>query len=355
MRKTKLVISDLHVHTGPRLPDGRRNVFEEFSEDDLLIEFLEHFSSGEHAADDLELIINGDFFNLLEIIGDNRATETITAEVAVAHLERIFAGHPDLFDALHDFARREHKSLTFIVGNHDAALLFPEVQRALHQRLGRQVEIKNYYSYGGVFIIHGHQYEFIHSFDMRDFTHRDPDGVECLKLPYGSLFVIQFLRRMKSRRPYIDKVKPFEKYLRWAFWNDHLFFWRVIFGIIGFWSVNRFSRDPYRRREFALSPMRFLNAMTHKSLPRTAEDILRQTNYKLVVMGHSHKIDYHLFGNFREYFNTGTWTEIISVDVAQLGRSYLRPYVKIDFENDAPRASLHNWIGSHRLTHELIP
>jgi predicted phosphodiesterase len=81
---------------------------------------------------------------------------------------------------------------------------------------------------------------------------------------------------------------------------------------------------------------------------------LRQTRYHVVIFGHSHKFDYRRFGDHGEYFNTGTWTEVISLDVGKLGRSYLRPYVRIDYDDGKPRASLHNWIGSHRLTHRLI-
>jgi UDP-2,3-diacylglucosamine pyrophosphatase LpxH len=354
VRKLKLVISDLHMHTGARLPDGRRNPFEDFLEDELLIEFLAHFSSGDFAADDVELIVNGDFFNLLEIPVDGRATEAITEQVAVAQMRQIVAGHPEVFAALRDFVRRDRKQLTLIVGNHDAALLFPGVQKTLRDSVGRHVRIETSWSADGILIAHGHQYEFIFNFDMRDYTRRGPDGVELLKLPYGSLFVIQYLRALKQRRPIIDKVRPFGKYLRWAFWNDHFFFWRIVLGVVRFWALNRFSRDPYRRREFRLSPLRFADAMSHRSLERSAQTILRRTHYRLVTLGHSHKIDYRHLSPDREYFNTGSWTEIMSLDIASLGRVYIRPYLRIDYVDGAPHATLHNWIGSHRTTHPLI-
>jgi hypothetical protein len=188
---------------------------------------------------------------------------------------------------------------------------------------------------------------------MRGFTRPGPDGRELLKLPYGSLFVIQYLRDMKARRPVIDKVKPFGMYLRWAFWNDHLFFWRVVLGIVRFWAVNRFSSDPYRRREFRLSPLRFAEALTHQSLPRHAEEITRRTSNRIVVFGHSHKLDHRAYAR-GEYYNTGAWTEIISLDLAQLGRSYMRPFLRLDYVDGAPHATVHNWIGSRRLSHRLV-
>lgn len=356
MKKIKLIISDLHVHTGGRAADGRRNVFEEFVEDDLLVEFLEYHSSGEYATANIELVINGDFFNLLEIVDEfGDVTEAITEQVAVGHMEHIIAGHPQMFDALAAFAQARERQITFIVGNHDAALLFGAVQVLIRKRLRAPVIFRNETSFDGVFVTHGHQYEFIHHFDMVNFTRRGMDGVERLRLPYGALFVIQFLGRLKQRRPFIDKVKPFGRYHRWAFINDHLFWWQMLIGIVKFWLVNRFSRDRFRRREFALAPSRFLNAISHKPLLRTAMRILRHTNYRIVIFGHSHKIEYVRCGDTGEYFNTGSWNEQISLDVATLGRSRVRPYVRIDYIDGVPQVSQHNWIGSHRLTHVLVP
>jgi UDP-2,3-diacylglucosamine pyrophosphatase LpxH len=356
MKKLRLIVSDLHVHTGPRLADGRRNVFEEFLEDDLFAEFLEHYSHGPHEQAEVELICNGDFFNMLEVeLGTGRPTEAITEEVARQHTERIVAGHPVLFDALAAFAGRHGKHVTFIVGNHDAALLFPAVQRVLQERISARVEFRTEYGADGVFVTHGHQYEFIHHFDMKNFTRRGPGGVLRLKLPYGALFVIQFLGRFKHQRPYIDKVKPFANYHRWAFFNDHMFWWEMLIGIVRFFFRNRFSRDPYRRREFAVAPWRFLNAMTHKPLLRTADDILRKTNYRIVVFGHSHKLEYVMVGESGEYFNTGSWNEQISLDVATLGRTRVRPYLKIEMVDGVAQGSHHNWIGSHIVTQQLVP
>jgi len=356
MKKIKLIISDLHIHTGALLPDGERNAFEEFLDDGILVEFIQHFSTGEYAEYDVELIVNGDFFNMLEIeFVTGEPTETITEAVAAEQMSRIIDGHPQLFETLHTFIHTPHKSLTLVIGNHDAALLFPAVQKLLHKRLSPKVLFAINHSFDRVFIAHGNQYEFLHHFDMRNFTYRGPDGEERLRLPWGSLFVIQWVRQMKQRRPYLNRIKPFANYQRWAFWNDHRFWWRMLVGIIRFWFVNRFSRIPERRKEFRFSPIRMLNAMNHRPLLRTARQILEHTHYRLVVFGHSHDTEYRRIGKQGEYFNTGSWNELISLDVASLGRNRLRPYVRIDYENDVPRATLNNWIGSHRLTHELIP
>ncbi|MBI4223873.1 MAG: hypothetical protein HY609_02985, partial [Deltaproteobacteria bacterium] len=40
----KIILSDLHLGFGPRLPDGSRNLLEEFHYDRQFIELLRHYS-----------------------------------------------------------------------------------------------------------------------------------------------------------------------------------------------------------------------------------------------------------------------------------------------------------------------
>ncbi len=355
MKKIKLIISDLHLSAGPRAADGSRNLLEDFFCDDYLVEFIEHYGGRSFADHHVELIANGDFFDMLQVRIDGKdPPEIITEQVAVEQMRRIIAGHPAVMDALWTFSMRPDNQLVFVVGNHDAGLLFPAVQALLRRRLGPATQFVLDYAFDDVFLAHGHQYEFIHNFDMRNFTRLGPDGEPRLVMTWGALFIMKFLNRMKIHRDYIDKVKPFARYLRWAFWNDHRFFWRLLVGIVHFWGTNRFSRDPFRRREFRLSPSRLAAAMTHKPLAETAEDILRHTRYRLVVFGHSHKLDYRNFEPNGEYINTGSWMKHISLDMDSLGVSQLRPYVLIEYIDGRPRATLQDWFGSHRLHREII-
>lgn len=354
MKKLKLIISDLHLSAGARMPDGSRNLLEDFFDDDMLIEFIEHYGGPDCADCQVELIVNGDFFNMLPDVVKG-PSERITEELAVRQMRRIIEGHATVFDALRIFCSQTKNKLILIIGNHDAALLFPEVQEEIRRRLNKPIRFEQTYVIDDIFVTHGHQYEFIHSFDMNNYTRRGIDGVLRLKLPWGSLFIIQFLNPMKRQRHYIDKVMPFRNYLRWAFWNDNRFFWRLLGGIVYFWARNRFSRDSYRRREFRLSPQRIANAMNHKPLFKTASDILNKTRYGSVIFSHSHKVDYRKVGEHGEYYNTGSWSNIVSLDMANLGKSHLRPYLLIEYENEQPQISLQNWIGSHKIHREIIP
>src|SRR6476661_7085259 len=100
--KIKLVISDFHLSRGKWLRDGRRNPLEDFHQDEKFRQFLDYYSSGEYAGAEVELIVNGDFFDPLAIIPlpkarGERVNFEFPAEVeesaAVRQFQAIVEGH----------------------------------------------------------------------------------------------------------------------------------------------------------------------------------------------------------------------------------------------------------------------
>ena len=65
-KRTIIVISDLHLGAGNSV-NNRKNPLEDFHFDKELIEFIEYHSSGHFLDREVELIINGDFFDLLAV------------------------------------------------------------------------------------------------------------------------------------------------------------------------------------------------------------------------------------------------------------------------------------------------
>ena len=355
MKKIKLVVSDFHISKGRFLADGRKNLLEDFYEDDKFIEFLEYYSSGEFADYDVELICNGDFFNMLQVDYLDKFTDMISEQVSVAKIRSIIDGHPELFQAMAAFSSSPNRRVTFVVGNHDEALLWKKVQEEIKETISkRTLFFSDTYTFDRVLVTHGHRYEFIHHFNPNDFWYETPDKERYLRLPWGSYFVIDFLNRMKQERPFIDRVHPFSMYLKFAFFNDHFFFWKLLYNIVRFWFRNRTHRDPYRRREFKLSIGRLVEAMSHVPMAKGAEEILRRTHFQIVIMGHSHNKDYRMFNRHGEYFNTGTWLETISLDARNLGRTQERTFVLISYNrNGFPTAKLKQWIGKHKVEQDV--
>jgi len=74
-----------------------------------------------------------------------------------------------------------------------------------------------------------------------------------------------------------------------------------------------------------------------------------------VIFGHTHVYQYRQFANDKEYFNTGTWTEVTSLEIASLGRITKLTYVLIDYpdENTRPRGRLKEWRGYHRIEDDV--
>jgi UDP-2,3-diacylglucosamine pyrophosphatase LpxH len=107
--RIKLVISDFHLSAGKWLPDGRRNPLEDFHQDDRLSELLDHYGGGQYENIDVELIINGDFFDPLAMTtNSSEFPAEVTEAAAVRTFQRISEAHPTVFEALSAFSAREN-------------------------------------------------------------------------------------------------------------------------------------------------------------------------------------------------------------------------------------------------------
>ena len=350
--KLKVVVSDFHIGKGRYLPNGEKNYLEDFYQDEKFAELLEYYSTGQYEDAEIELIINGDFFDLLQVDIMGQVSEKFTERISLEKLDAIKHGHPSIFESLRTFSQRPKKSISYVIGNHDAPMLWPNVQKMLVEIIGRPIKFyPESYSFDGVFIAHGHLYEFFNHFNTKEFWYRDPETEEkMLKLPWGSYFVLQVILEGKRQRPYIDKVWPYKKFLKWMFFNDFWFFWKALFKPISFWIKNRFNKDRFRRREFKLSIARLIESSTHGSVKKIAEEILMKTNYKIVIFGHVHEYEYRNLAPNGEYFNTGTWMETIHLSLERFGKSLDRTYVEITYplgQDGPPRAVLKKWYGQY--------
>src|SRR4051812_48585500 len=142
MKKIKLVVSDFHLGKGHILPDGSLNIYEEFYYDDKFIEFLEYYSTGDFSGVEVELIINGDFFNLLQTDYKGHHTTVLTESIDLYKIQTIIAGHKLVFDALRKFAATPNRKITYIVGNHDQGMLWPKTRECVDEVVGIRINFK---------------------------------------------------------------------------------------------------------------------------------------------------------------------------------------------------------------------
>ena len=371
MNKLKLVISDFHLSRGKWLPDGRRNPLEDFHQDEKLKELLEHYSTGHFADADVELIINGDFLDPLAVIplpdeksshGGNEFPIEIEELAAVKQYEKIIQGHPVSIQALKDFLQRG-KRIVYRWGNHDASVLWPEVQQLIRETLAPpspeqfEFQIKPYI-FDRICIDHGHQYEALNHFDEENiFIERKIRGTtkKILNLPFGSFFVMGFLNRIKLKRSYISQVYPFRVYLRIALFLEPLFFIINGFRSAWFFIKMRFITHPMRFARFKKTLLLIAEAFHRPSLEEVAENFFSDpnSNFDTLIMGHNHQAAIRVFPGGKEYINTGTWTPITSLDMSTLGHRVLRTYALIEYKEGKARATLKIWHGKPQITDDF--
>ena len=76
----------------------------------------------------------------------------------------------------------------------------------------------------------------------------------------------------------------------------------------------------------------------------------KNTEVHTVVMGHTHVFESRQFLDGKEYLNTGTWTEVTSLELSSLGRYTKFHYALVEIIRDddlatKQRALLREWRG----------
>lgn len=349
--RIKLVVSDFHLGAGHRNPDGSINILEDFFHDREFIEFLEYYSTGKHEKIDVELIINGDFFNLLMIDFEEIDQDVVTEQVALRRMQKIMEGHLATMNALKFFQSQENKFVSFVMGNHDPGILFPSVQDLIRKYCGDQVRFfLDNYEFDGIYIEHGNQYEVANAFDRNQYflTKNLPQPI--LNQPWGTLFLVHVLNSVKLRKPHIDKVLPFGRLLKWMLITDFRFFIGMTFRIIKFFFQSRFHNDPRRNSSLKQTFQILLEAPVFPDLDEAARKILMtRHDIRTVIFGHNHRPTYKQFAANKEYINTGTWNEMTNLELERMGTRLVCSFALIEYYEDQIQTSLKVWRGKPRL------
>lgn len=245
MPKTTLIISDLHVGAGP-LDDCDEEV------EAHLVSFIETICIRNHPV---ELIINGDFLDFaqappshgreLESVSPLGIPLCFTEEQSRAKLRAIIEDHPAPFDSLGNFlAANPENRLVINPGNHDADCFWPRVRTDFQSRVlkGTRTDsqrllfnLTSVYKLAApnIWIEHGNNYDPSNQFHIDEYdpfagSHSgrtlywdeekppiltDKRGIPRLYECLGTKFMIQFLNYLDRYYPFVDNVKPFNKFL----------------------------------------------------------------------------------------------------------------------------------------------
>ncbi len=356
MKRLKLVVSDFHLGAGHRNSDGSVNILEDFFHDREFIEFIQHFSSGGYDDAEVELILNGDFFNLLMVDYEEVDPDVITELTALRRMKKILNGHRATMNALRYFQSLDKKSVTFVMGNHDPGILFPSVQDLIRESVGDNVRFfLEAYEFDGVYVEHGNQYETANTFDRNQYFLTENVPQPILNQPWGTLFLVHVVNKIKRRKPHFDKVLPFGTYLKWLVLYDFRFGMRVIAMIVSFFFKSRLRNDPRRKNSLRQTMEILLEAPVFPDLDDSAEKILAtRDDIHTVIFGHNHRPTFRQFDNGKEYVNTGTWNPMTHLELERLGSRLVCSFAMIEYEpGRRPRVSLKVWKGRRKITSEV--
>jgi len=364
MKLLRIVVSDLHLGTGAET--GRLNPHEDFFEDDRFAELLGFYEAQAGAEAELELILNGDIFDLLKVKIDGGWPTEITEEVAVEKLRCCLEGHPKFVHALRHFIAGKRRRIVYLPGNHDLDMWFREPQQLFKRyvspgELAERVHFitagDTYYLPEGIQIRHGHQFERIHRVDYTRMLRSLSDGRQVLALPYGSLWILEVLNPAKELRSNIDRIQPLSLFVLGSLVLDPRFAVRFLW---------RAGIHLLRRRIFAL------RAWTERfrTLPQVLrEEVLAMGGYdeaatrylqKLrgvhtLIVGHSHAPRYRMLPDSKLMVNTGTWTKMINLNLQYLGQDSGLTYALIEYPDEGGvRTRLMRWYGQREAC-EVIP
>jgi UDP-2,3-diacylglucosamine pyrophosphatase LpxH len=220
---------------------GAGGPFDDFPRSDFLAETIRTYSRDPYRWLSIDLVFNGDTFDLLKTSYRGGFPHHVTRDIAIDKMERIAAAHRVFFEQLGEFLRGdpERRRVFFVVGNHDMELFFPEVQTLIRERIGVSDHV--YFpglslSLGRVRIEHGSQLDTLFAIDPdKPFIDRR-DGEKLLNLSWAAVALLDVALPLQPILYHHDRLKPRELVLElipeakelltsefWHYWTKRYF------------------------------------------------------------------------------------------------------------------------------------
>jgi UDP-2,3-diacylglucosamine pyrophosphatase LpxH len=341
IKKTIIVISDLHLGAGLNV-NNRRNFLEDFHYDKELIEFVEYHSSGYYLDREVELIINGDFFDLLAVPFVKYFDDEFWSEkAALDKLKMILEAHSGVIEALKDFISFPNNRIVYIIGNHDAELvfeslrdylieLFPESDRGKFRILINDETV--YIPEEGIVLKHGHEYELAHQFSLKTCIATDINHNKYFIPPWGSYYVTRVINKFKEGRDYINAVRPVNKFIINGIIYDPLYTIRFIFANFYYFMMVRFVMIFKQNIKFSevFSHVKKDIQLFQNYESLTEEYVTSDENIKALIVGHTHDPVFREYDDGSIFINTGTWTKMYNLDFGKNFQGAKLTFARVD-------------------------
>lgn len=357
--KTVLVISDLHLSAGI-IVNGKRNVLEDFHADQELVSFFEYYCSGSYSNAHVEVVINGDFLDLLAVPFVNYFDDEFWSEEAsLQKLEMILDAHKEVINSINLFISKKNKKVTYIIGNHDGEMVFDSLKELFFSRFDLEnranIIIKNevqlYSPIDSVYIEHGHNYEVAHSFDQMNSVEVATNGKRYFIPSWGAYYVTHIINRYKQERDHVNAVRPIKNFLIHGLIFDTFF-------ILRFMIANAYYFLMVRLLFFKRKNMKFKDILQHASrdlsLFQDYEELTRSffennPKAKTLIVGHTHEPIFNEYEDGTKFINTGTWTQMLNLDLDLNQSTEKFTFALIQKNDDDINVNLNVWSPQNNL------
>jgi UDP-2,3-diacylglucosamine pyrophosphatase LpxH len=343
-KKIVLVISDLHLGAGS-IVNGKKNLLEDFHYDKELIDFIDYYILKSHDETSIELVINGDFLDLLAVPFVKYFDDEFWSEkAALEKLKMIMDAHIPVWNALSRFLEKPKNKIVYILGNHDAEMVFDSlknlflsyIKEAVRSKL--QIDNQNvlYNPLPGVFIQHGHEYENAHIYDPTNVVIETTSGEKYFTPPWGSYYVTHVINKYKREREHINAVRPIKNFLIHGLIFDTFFTIRFMLANVYYFFMVRFMyffRMKKTYRDLITSVSNELRLFQdYESL--TEDFFNKQVDCRVLIVGHTHKpvLTEHIGG--KKFINTGTWTRMLGLDLSFDSFGTYLTFARIESQNE---------------------
>lgn len=333
-RRRIAVYSDIEMGAGGELDD--------FPHSDWLADELVAQSEGPWRDLEVDVVFNGDTFDFLKTPYQGAHPHHVTRGVALAKAATVAEAHPRFFEALrallaHPVPRRLH----FVVGNHDAELVLPEVQGLLHALCGYRdgVLFPGFSTrIGQVHLEHGHQQDPLFRVNPERTTVRW-EGQDVLDISWASVALLDAVMPLHRWFYFYDRLRPNARVmelvpeLREMLMAVGRHYWTHDFARAFFQS-----KDPLLRLNWSMVRevfRRFATAYTDVDLDHAwLESTVDAEDATLFVLGHLHRNEIRLHGHKRIQV-VGCYRD--EYWLGEDGRTYtplLKPHLEIDLDGD---------------------
>ncbi len=332
-----VVLSDIEMGAGGNQDD--------FPQSDWLGELILSYNQPPFADLAVELILNGDVFDLLKTPYLDAYPRHISSDVALGKMSRVAAAHPRFFEAMRKFLGHDgaDRRAVFITGNHDAELVFPELQQLVRSLCGHpeRVQFAGYrHVVGAVHIEHGSQLDPLFSVEEHQ-PIVEFEGRQLLNISWGACALLDtvmewqpilgFHERLLPRDQVFELLPEFKELLTgtfWRYWTRD--YWKGYFG----------SKDPTRKLSWSMAKelaSRFGNMSIDVDMNPAMRDRIRGSDeIQLVVLGHLHVPGWWTYGD-RKVLQAGCFrNEFMMSDDGKKLRPVPKTYVEVYLSGGRP-------------------